>query len=170
MAQELSRMERPSIGQYLGKRKLLLVPLMYGPPTGEEEGVEILQRYWDQMQTQVAALESSLGALRHIYHESLTEGGAEGLRHLEAADQRSHSFVAARCESGATLEATEDADSLLQSLDLQRCLMLPLASQVVAQRLHEWLTESTAKRYDSIANQIDSTLGEDELGLLMINE
>ena len=170
MSQELGRMERPDAERFNGKRKLLLVPLLYGPPTDSEEGITILQRYWDQVLAQIVSLESRLGNLSHIYHESLTEGGEGGLKHLEAVDQRSHSFVAGKCQTGAVLEATEDRDSLLEALDLQRCLMVPLSSEKVARRLHEWLTESTRTRYEKIGSQIDATLGEDELGLLMISE
>jgi hypothetical protein len=170
MTQELGRMERPSAGQFLGKRKLLLVPLVYGPPIESEEGLAILQRYWDQVQSQIASLESKLGELCHIYHESLTEGGPEGLKFLENVDQRSFSFVETKYQSGATLEATEDRETLLETLDLQRCLMVPLSSEKVAITLHEWLTESNRSRYEKIGAQIDATLGEDEVGLLMISE
>ena len=170
MAQELSRIQRPSVDRFQGKRKLLLAPLIYGIPSEAAEGVEILQRYWGQMQSQVASLETSLGALSHVYHESLTVGGEEGLGQLGQADQRSHSFVASKCQAGAVLEPTEDADFLLETLDIQRCLMVPLASESVARRLQEWLTESTRRRYEKIADQIDDTLEADQVGLLLISE
>ena len=132
MAQELGRIQRPSASQYDGRRKLLLVPLIYGPQADNPEGAAVLQNYWEQMQTQVAALESALGGLQHVYHESLTVGGDEGLEQLGAADQRSHGFIAGKTSSGAVLQPTEDMDVLLETLDLQRCMMIPLASTVVA--------------------------------------
>ena len=170
MAQELGRLERPTTERFRGKRKLLLVPLLYGPPNISEEGIEILQRYWDQVQSQISSLESRLGELRHIYHESLIMGGPEGLKQLEVVDQRSHGFVSAKCQSGATLEATEDSETFLETMDLQRCLMMPLASEKVSRTLHEWLTDSNKTRYEKIGTQIDETLGENEVGLLMISE
>ena len=170
MAQELSRIERPSADRYLGKRKLLLVPLVYGPPADAADGLAILQKYWDEVQAQISSLESTLGQLRHIYHESLTEAGEEGLKYLSAADQRSHNLVQAKCQGGALLESTEDEQVLLETLDLQRCLMVPLASEKVAISLQEWLAESNRSRYEKIGQQIDATLGEKELGLLMISE
>ncbi len=170
MAQELGRIQRPSASQYDGRRKLLLVPLIYGPQADNAEGAAALQNYWEQMQTQVEALEGALGGLQHIYHESLTVGGDEGLEQLGAADQRSHGFISDKTKSGAVLEPTEDMDILLETLDLQRCMMIPLASTSVASKLQEWHSESNRQRYDHIANQIDSTLGENETGLLMISE
>ncbi len=170
MAQELSRMERPSAEQYQGKRKLMLVPLLYGPPTDAEDGVAILTRYWDQVQSQILSLESKLGGLQHVYHESLTEGGAQGLSQLQSVDQRSHGLVESKCQSGATLEATEDAETLLETLDLQRCLMMPLGSEKVLRTLQEWMSESNRTRYQKIGEQIDATLGEGQVGLLFISE
>jgi len=170
MAQELGRISRPAAGQYEGRRKLLLVPLVYGPQANVPEGIAVLQKYWEQMQTQVESLVAALGGLHHIYHESLPEGGDLGLSQLGQADQRSHAFVKSKCDHGAALEATEDVEILLETLDLQRCMMLPLASTNVAQKLQEWFSEANKTRYDHIASQIGLTLGENEVGLLLISE
>ena len=178
--QELGRIQRPSATQYQGKRRLLLVPLVYGPrprpgTAGSEESEEsagqvILERYWDQAQTQISALESSLGGLRHIYHESLTEGGEPGLAYLQMADRRSHSLVVSKRQTGAALEATESLELLTETLDLQRCLMVPFSNEKVATRIQEWFTEGNRNRYQYIARQIDQTLQADETGLLLISE
>ncbi len=170
MAQEIGRIQRPSVERYRGRRKLLLVPLIYAPRMDDEEGAAMLQRYWDQMQSQVASLADALGGLHHVYHESLTEGGDLGLEYLTAVDQRSHSFVQAKVQEGATLEATEDQELLGETLDLQRFLMMPLISQKVALKVREWFSESNRSRYEHIAGRIDATLGEDQVGLLMISE
>ena len=61
MAEELGQIQRPSASQYDGRRKLLLVPLIYGPQADDEEGATVLQNYWEQLQTQVTALEGALG-------------------------------------------------------------------------------------------------------------
>jgi hypothetical protein len=61
-------------------------------------------------------------------------------------------------------------DVLLETLDLQRCMMIPIASPSVGSRLQEWHADSNRQRYEYIANQIDSTLGENETGLLLISE
>ncbi|MCH8226620.1 MAG: hypothetical protein IIC97_12220, partial [Chloroflexi bacterium] len=170
MAQEIGRIQRPDAERYRGRRKLLLVPLIYAPRMDDEEGATVLQRYWDEMQTQVSSLADALGGLDHVYHESLTEGGDQGLEYLTAVDQRSHGFVQKKVQEGATLEATEDQELLAETLDLQRFLMAPLTSQKVALKLREWFSESNKSRYEHIAERIDATLGEGQVGLLMIRE
>ena len=170
MTQELGRIERPSAEQYRGRRKLMLAPLVYSPAPDEPEGAAALQNYWEQMQTQVAALENALGGLRRIYHESITAGEDEGMAQLQAGDLRSHAFVSLKREGGAALEATEDIEILLETLDLQRCLMIPMASPTVANRLQEWRAEANRRRYEHIASRIDETLTGDGVGLLLISE
>ena len=66
--------------------------------------------------------------------------------------------------------ATEDLEILIETLDLQRCLMIPMASLTVATRLQEWHTEANSRRYEHIAARIDETLPEDGVGLLLIGE
>ena len=81
-AQELGRIERPAAEQYRGRRNLLLVPLVYSPAPDDPEGAAALQNYWEQMQTQVAALENALGGLQRIYHETITASEEEGMEQL----------------------------------------------------------------------------------------
>ena len=170
MSQELGRMERPSSEAFRGRRKLLLVPRVYPPPVDEAEGNAIVERYWEQVHAQVASLESGIGPVRHVYHESVTDGGEEALARMESVDEQCHAFIAAKCSAWAAYEATEDAEALIDTLDLQGCLMLPFAGTSVPAMLREWLADGTRRRYEYIAKRIDETLGEDEVGVLFINE
>lgn len=173
MAQELTRITRPAAGNYEGKRKLLLAPLIHLPVPPDAmpaEGTEIMARYWKQVDVQVRAVQNALGSVTRVYHENTPEGGADGLGYLEASGQGSHALVKSLTDNDAVLESTESMDILAESLDLQRCLMQPLMSPTVANRLQEWFTEATRRRYDHIADTINSTLPEDETGLLLINE
>ena len=173
MAEELTRITRPAAGNYQGKRKLLLAPLIHLPVPPDAmppEGAEIMARYWEQVDVQVRAVQNALGSVSHVYHENTPEGGADGLDYLEASGQSSHALVKSLTEDGATLESTESMDIMAEALDLQRCLMQPLMSPAVANRLQEWFTEATRRRYEFIAEAINSTLPADETGLLLINE
>ena len=173
MAEELTRITRPAAGNYQGKRKLLLAPLIHLPVPPDAippEGAEIMVRYWEQVDVQVRAVQNALGSVSRVYHENTPEGGADGLGYLEASGQSSHAIVKSLTEDGATLESTESMEIMAESLDLQRCLMQPLMSPAVANRLQEWFTEATRRRYEFIAEAINSTLPEDETGLLLINE
>ena len=173
MAEELTRITRPAAGNYDGKRKLLLAPLIHVPVPPDAmppEGVEIMARYWEQVDVQVRAVQNALGSVTHVYHENTPDGGDDGLAYLEASGQASHALVKSLVDNEAILESTESMEILAETLDLQRCLMQPLMSPAVATRLQEWFAEANRRRYDYIAEAIDSTLPEDATGLLLINE
>ena len=170
MAQELGRVERPPAQQFEGKRKLMLLPLVQAPTAEEPAARELLDKFWEQARQQISSLEKGLGALRHIFHETLTEGGETGLKQLEVADSRGFAFVQEKCQAGASLVPIEDRELLLETLDLRRFLMMPLASQRVAQRVQEWFAESNRDRFQHIAERIDGSIGENQLGLLLISE
>lgn len=177
-SQELGRIARPPADQYRGRRCLLLTPLLYAPPLPDNPqaddlaaaGQALLQRYWEQVQTQVDALAAGLGGLKRIYHESLTEGGAAGLAYLQLADPNSYALVQAKQPDGAVLEATESWELLTETLDLQRCLLIPFTNETVLSRIREWFEAANRRRYEYIAQRIDETLQGDETGLLLINE
>lgn len=172
-AEEIGRITRPATANYQGKRKLLLAPLVqlpFPPDRAPAEGAAIMGRYWEQVEAQVRAVQNALGSVRHIYHESLPEGGVEGLGYLEAGGQGSHALVSGLVEAGAALETAESMEILAETLDWQRCLMQPLISREAPGRLQEWFADANRRRYGFIADAIDSSLGEDETGLLLINE
>ena len=170
MTEQLGRIDRPEAEQFQGKRKLLLIPLIFGTPQQLREGQTLLQKYWVQMQSQVESLESRLGRVKRIFHENIAAGEEEGLARLQAMDERSYKFVQSKCRSKAVLEATEDEGTLLEVVDLQRCLMLPLLSSRLTAKLHEWYFEGMNRRYEHIGKRIDESLGKDEVGLLLIGE
>ena len=173
MVEELGRITRPATANYQGKRKLLLAPLVHLAVPAEStpaDGAEILARYWDQVDVQVRAVQNALGSVTHVYHENLPEGGDAGLGYLEMSGQGSHKLTAGLVDAGAVLETTESMEILAETLDLQRCLMQPLMSPAVAGQLQEWFGEANHRRYEFVADAIDTTLGEDETGLLFINE
>ena len=171
MAEQLGRIERPSLEAYRGKRKLLLVPVLALPPDDAEDGIAIVGKYWEQVQTQVTSLELRLGWVKHVYHETLPEGGDEGLKILEASgEQGSYALAQTRCQAGAVLEAAEDAETLMETMDLRRCLMLPFASPRVAAQLQQWMADAVRRRNEHFTQRIDETLSEDEVGLLLVGE
>ena len=173
MAAELGRVTRPAAGNYQGRRKLLLAPLL--PFSGSDaeapaDGVAVVARYWEQVDAQVRAVQNALGSIRHIYHENLPAGGAEGIGYLVATGQGSLPLVRALTEAGAVLEATESMEIMAEALDWQRCLMQPLISPAVAGKLREWFGDANRRRYEFMVSAIDAGLGEDETGLLLVNE
>ena len=162
---------RPSAAEFAGQRKVLLVPFVSA--MGEEEDTELrglVERYWSEAEAQVRNLERQLGSVTRLYHEGAVAGGEAELAMMERANPAAYPFVKGAVERGAELRATEDAEALLEAIDLQRCLLVVQASRAVAERLHEWLADARKRRYDAIARAIGETLPPGGVGLLVISQ
>ena len=142
----LSQFPKPEAGQYAGRRKLFLVPLFALPPGIPEDGAQLLERYWSEVRDHVGNLERSLGAVSHVFHETVFSEGDEGLKMVEALNPGASAFVQAMCRSTASLEATEDRDLVEENSDWQRCISIGLMSQkVISAALDEVAMAATAR-------------------------
>ncbi|MFC1949965.1 hypothetical protein ACFLW0_07335, partial [Chloroflexota bacterium] len=71
MAEELGKIEKPEAEQFKSKRKLFLVPLLYSWEEAPAEYKEKFELYWQQVKEHIANLESKIGTVTRIYHESI---------------------------------------------------------------------------------------------------
>ncbi len=170
MAEELGRIEKPEAGQFTGKRKLYLIPLIYTSDEAPKEYAEKFEHYWQQVDEQLTKLETKAGKASHIYHESVTLAGENGLKVIESLNPASHRIVQPKCQGDATLEATEDRELAEECMDWERCLIMGFISEKVARTVSESYIEVSKKRYQYIARRIDETLKEAEAGMLFIRE
>jgi hypothetical protein len=170
MADELGKIEKPSVDQFQGSRKLYLVPLIYIGTDAPADYKEKYERYWQQVSEQITGQELKVGKVTRIYHETLSLGGVEGLKVVEQVNALSHRIVKEKVEQGAVLEPTEVMDLFDECMDWQRCLMMGFFSRKVADTVSENYRQAAKKRYDYISNHITETLGKGEVALLFIQE
>ena len=148
MSTPVTQMPKPDARQYEGNRKLFLVPVYLLGSDAPEEGQRLLEQYWSEVRGHVENLERSLGKVVRVYHEGVFAGGKQGMAMVEAMNPKGHSFVQAICQSGATLEATENGDLVHESSDWQRCISVGLMSQKVLTTAMEGFQEATRLRYE----------------------
>ena len=70
MAEELGKINKPSVDEFKQGRKLYLVPLVYRGKKSPDDYLERFNRYWNQVENQMGALERKLGRICRIYHSS----------------------------------------------------------------------------------------------------
>ena len=75
---ELGRVEKPPVEEFKAGRKLYFVPLIFSPREPQAELLEKVNRYWDQVEAQVANLEQKVASVGKVYHELVPAGGDEG--------------------------------------------------------------------------------------------
>ena len=170
MTDELGRVEKPEAKQYQGKRKLYLVPLVYTYEGAPAEYTEKYRLYWKQAQEHIMNLESRMGTVDLIYHESVTIAGDKGLEIMEKLSPLSCKITKERCQSGAKLEVIEDEELTEETMDWERHFIMGFISSKVARTVSELYAEASKKRYEYIANRINETLGEDNSAILFIRE
>ena len=170
MAEQLGKVEKPDAEKFTGKRKLYLVPLMFSGEGAPAEYVEKFNLYWEQASEHIANLESKIGKVGHIFHESIAMAGEDGLKVIEKLNPSCHRIVREKCQGGAVLEATEDKELVEESVDWERCILMGFVSQQVAGVVSEFYMEASRKRYEHIARRIDEVLKDGEAGVLFIRE
>jgi len=170
MAKKLGKIEKPPVEKYGKGRKLLFVPLLFSPPEPEDDFVEKARKYWDEVEAQVANLESKLGSVSKVYHELVPVGGEEGGKVIEELNSASYQIVRARLDKGAEIQPIEDIELLMEFMDWSRCLAVGLQNQKVLVKVYESYLEVRSRRNEDMAKKIDETLKEEDIGILLMRE
>jgi hypothetical protein len=170
MAEELGKIEKPSVEELKEGRKLYFIPLIYQSEESLEEYLEKFNKYWEQVEKQIAELESKLGKVNRIYHELIPAAGEAGCQAIKELSDKSHKIIQACLNKGAQLEAIEEGDLLTEFMDWSRCLIVGLQNQKVLSKVYESYLEVGKKRNEYIAAKIEETLKKDEIGILLMRE
>ena len=170
MAEPLGKIEKPEAKDFTSKRKLYLIPLIFSGEEAPSEYVAKFNLYWQQVSEHIANLESKIGKVSHIYHESIILAGEDGLKAMEKLNPSSCHVAREKCQSDAVLEATEDKELAEESVDWERFILMGVISQKVAEMVSQFYVQALKKRYEHIARRVDETLKADEAGMLFIRE
>ena len=170
MAEELGKIEKPPVANFKKGRKLYFVPLLYSGKDMPEDYLVKFYKYWEQVEKHLAELSGKLGEVNRVYHEMVAVSGDEGVRIAGELSEKSGEIVKTCLEKKAELVALEDADILTEFIDWNRCLVIGLQNPRVLSKVYESYIEAGKKRNEVIARKIDESLGENEIGLLLMRE
>ncbi|MDY6911076.1 MAG: hypothetical protein SVM79_01775 [Chloroflexota bacterium] len=169
MAEEIGRIEKPSVDDYVGGRKLILVPLIFSGQDAPKDFQERYERYWQEAKHQIHNLEEKLGAVTSVFHEMIFDDGENGMKFIEQLNPESHQIIKSLSERGAKFQSVEEAELTQECMDWERCFMVAVGSKVKS-RVSEFYVESRSKRYQHVSAKIDELLEEGGLGLLFVRE
>jgi len=170
MVDEIGRIEKPGAEQFIAGKKIYVVPLVFKSKEAPLEYVAKVGLYWSQVKEHITKLEEKIGKAKHIYHETVSTGGAEGLNILEKLNPDVHELVTGKCQSGAVLEAGEDKELVTECLDWERFLIMGFMSEKVAEKVSQLYLEASKKRYEYFVKSIGETLKAGEAGIVFIRE
>lgn len=163
----LGNVGRASSEDFQGKRKVLLIPYVTATRNDAELHALITQ-YWEEALAQVRKLESSLGTVKHLFHEGSVGDGPEAREVLEQGNAPGYPYLKQLIDDGAAIQPTEGVEVLKETLDLHRCLSVVQASHAVLDRLLEWFEDCRKRRYEEIAANIYQHMAPDDAGVLVI--
>src|SRR5271157_4932375 len=167
MAEELGKIEKLDIEQF-GLRKLYVVPLIFSGADAPSDYKEKLEKYWREVNEQIANQEAKVGKIKRIYHESIAAGGEEGLKIIAEINPLSHLIAKDKYENGAIFEATEQAELADECMDWERCLLMGLFSRKALETVAAAYEKCSRERYEYIGRRIDETLQKGEVAMLFI--
>jgi hypothetical protein len=169
MSAELGKIEKLDLRQF-GVRKLYVVPLLFAGSEAPQDYTEKLEKYWREVNEQIANQEAKVGKIKRIYHETISVGGEEGLRIIGKISALSYLIAKDKFDCGATFEATELAELADECMDWERCLLMGFFSQKAAETVAGFYQQAAMKRYEYIGRHIDETLQKNEAAILFIRE
>jgi hypothetical protein len=170
MAPELGKLSKPEAGSFRYSRKLFLVPLIYSAKDAPTEYTEKFDLYWQQVNEHLENLETKLGKINRVYHESITISDENTFPILERLNPKSCQIAKQKSQNGAQIEVIEDRQLAEECMDWERCLLVGLLSDTVVRKVSESYIEAARKRYEHISKRIDKTLQADEIAVLFIRE
>jgi hypothetical protein len=170
MAPELGKINKPEAASFKHSRKLFLVPLIYSAKDAPPEYAEKFDLYWQQVNEHLENLETKLGNIKRVYHESITIADESSFQIMERLNPKSCQIAKQKSQNGAQIEVIEDRQLAEECMDWERCLLVGLLSDTVARKVSEFYIEVARKRYEHISKRIDKTLQANEIAVLFIRE
>lgn len=150
-------------------RKLYLVPLVLEVKQGPEGYNERVETYWKEVAEHVAKLEARFGQIRKVYHESFVEEGEAALTIIQETNPRAHRMIERKVRKGAELVPIEDPELLREAVDWGRCLAI-VSSVNAFRHVSGLYQEARRKRSEAMIERIDTSLQDEEAGLLIIGQ
>ncbi len=170
MTQELGKIEKPPVESFKKGRKIFFVPVIYRTEGLPKDYLEKFNRYWEEVETQIAELSAKLGEINKIYHELISSSGKDGMAILKELNKAGHKIVKNCIDKKASLEALEDNDLLTEYMDWSRCLLAGLQNPNVVTKVYDAYVAVSKKRNEAMTKKIDETLKEHEIGLVLMRE
>lgn len=134
-------------------------------------------KYWFEVESQIAKLETSFGEVRRLYHESNYLDGEAGLKNVQKINDKAFQLIKNRIEKGAKLEVLEDKETLLEITDCQLFLSIGFSSKEVQDKISKLAPEimqvyerALQRRRTYIPKKISESLADGETGMLLMRE
>lgn len=165
---ELGKIQRLSIDEFKGKRRLFCVPNIFFVDDGDEKLNDLIERYWQEASLHVEKLEK-LGFVTKIFVETIFIEGQEAVDVIRETNPYLYPFIEKKVSEGATVIGIEDPEIFGEFIDWGNCLRV-VKTNAVMQKVFDYFNQITEKRIKEIGNKISDKLQEGESAVLILRD
>jgi len=162
MSDEIGKIQKPSSKNIIGKRKAFICVLLQAPPEASKELHDLIQKYWEAVDSNITNLEEKAGIVKRIFIEGIPGKGEDVSISLKEASLGAWNILQDRVSSGAQFEEFENLEILQKVIDWSKCLNVGLSNRSVAEKISEELKKESESRINYINKSIDENLKDGE--------
>ncbi|ACI21390.1 MULTISPECIES: hypothetical protein [Thermodesulfovibrio] len=165
---ELGKIQRLSIDEFKGKRRLFCIPNLFVFDEEDEKLKDIIEKYWQEALIHVEKLEK-LGFVTKIFIETIFIEGQEAIDVIRETNPYLYPFIEKKVSEGAVIIGIEDPEIFGEFIDWGNCLRI-VKTNAVMQKIFDYFNKISQKRIEEIGNKISSSLQEGESAILILRE
>lgn len=165
---ELSKIQRLSVDDFKGKKRLFCIPNLFVPDEEDEKLKEMIEKYWQEAISHVEKLEK-LGFVTKIFVETIFIEGQEAVDVIRETNPYLYPLIEKKVSEGAVVIGIEDPEIFGEFIDWGNCLRV-VKTTTVMQKVFDYFNKIAEKRIREISNKISMRLEEGESAILILRD
>lgn len=165
---ELGKIQRLSVEDFKGKRRLFCIPNLFVPQEEDEKLVNLVEKYWNEALSHVEKLEK-LGYVTKIFVETIFIEGQSAVDVIKETNPYLYPLIEKKTSQGAIVIGIEDPEIFGEFIDWGNCLRVVKTASVM-QRVFEFFNKVNQRRIGYIKDKIISSLQEGESAILILTD
>uniref|UniRef100_A0A7C4AJI0 Uncharacterized protein n=1 Tax=Thermodesulfovibrio aggregans TaxID=86166 RepID=A0A7C4AJI0_9BACT len=165
---ELGKIQRLSVDDFKGKRRLFCIPNLFVPQEEDEKLVNLVEKYWNEALSHVEKLEK-LGYVTKIFVETIFIEGQNAVDVIRETNPYLYPLIEKKLSQGAVVIGIEDPEIFGEFIDWSNCLRVVKTASVM-QKIFEYFNNANQRRIGYIKDKIISSLQEGESAILILTD
>ncbi len=165
---ELGKIQRLSVDDFKGKKRLFCIPNLFVPQEEDEKLVNLVEKYWNEALSHVEKLEK-LGYVTKIFVETIFIEGQNAVDVIRETNPYLYPLIEKKLSQGAVVIGIEDPEIFGEFIDWGNCLRVVKTASVM-QKIFEYFNNANQRRIGYIKDKIISSLQEGESAILILTD
>lgn len=168
MSEDLGKIQKPSAGEVILKRKIYLVQNIQNYFPENNEFVSLLKDYWVSISDQLEKLEKTAGTITNIYIEGMWQSLKETKKVIKESNPMSYDFISGISDGSSEYKPIEDEQIYKTLIDWTRIAQIGFISEDVKKIVEDNYSKIIESRQKYIEGEVNK-LQTGEAGLFIIS-